>query len=168
MLIFIIHNSMYIEWTLDDIKNAHVIVLRGSVRWTRIRSAPFEYILNPFWMPLWLDPLGYNAYPQRGYHYHPKTDHIVPEYENAHWSSWGRKIFRCDRSPHECCRPGSFRNKRLCKTKKKGLEEHYQLLIELTPREHKLTCLDIEVDVLVKNSSAVSSWNNQNTRSFWL
>jgi predicted RNase H-like HicB family nuclease len=40
---------------------------------------------------------------------------------------------------------------------KKGLEEHYQLLIELTPRDHKLTYLDIEVDNLVKNSSAVSS-----------
>jgi len=39
---------------------------------------------------------------------------------------------------------------------KKGLEEHYQLLIELTPRDHKLTYLDIEVDALVKNSSAVS------------
>jgi hypothetical protein len=41
-------------------------------------------------------------------------------------------------------------NKRLCKTKKKGLEEHYQLLIELTPRDHTLTCLDIEVDALIK------------------
>ena len=40
---------------------------------------------------------------------------------------------------------------------KKGLEEHYQLLIELTPRDHKLTYLDSEVDALVKNSSAVSS-----------
>jgi predicted RNase H-like HicB family nuclease len=40
---------------------------------------------------------------------------------------------------------------------RKGLEEHYQLLIELTPRDHKLTCLDIEVDNLVKNSPAVSS-----------
>ncbi|MEI6293754.1 MAG: hypothetical protein WCP36_08720, partial [Methanomicrobiales archaeon] len=27
---------------------------------------------------------------------------------------------------------------------KKGLEERYQLLIELTPRDHKLTYLDIE------------------------
>jgi predicted RNase H-like HicB family nuclease len=40
---------------------------------------------------------------------------------------------------------------------KKGLEEHYQLLIELTPRDHKLAYLDIEVDNLVKNSPAVSS-----------
>jgi predicted RNase H-like HicB family nuclease len=40
---------------------------------------------------------------------------------------------------------------------KKGLEEHYQLLIDLTPRDHKLTNLDSEVDALVKNSSAVSS-----------
>ena len=43
------------------------------------------------------------------------------------------------------------------KNLKKGLEEHYQLLIELTPSNHKLTYLDIEVDSLVKNSSAVSS-----------
>ncbi|RPI38619.1 MAG: type II toxin-antitoxin system HicB family antitoxin [Methanoregulaceae archaeon] len=40
---------------------------------------------------------------------------------------------------------------------KKGLEEHYQILIELTPSNHKLTYLDIDVDSLVKNSSAVSS-----------
>ena len=40
---------------------------------------------------------------------------------------------------------------------KKGLEEHYQLLIDLTPRDHKLTFLDIEVDSLIKNPSAVSS-----------
>ena len=40
---------------------------------------------------------------------------------------------------------------------KKGLEEHYQLLIKLTPRDHKLTYLDIEVDNLVENTPAVSS-----------
>ena len=40
---------------------------------------------------------------------------------------------------------------------KKGLEEHYQLLIDLTPRDHKLTYLDREVDAHIKNSSAVSS-----------
>ena len=40
---------------------------------------------------------------------------------------------------------------------KKGLEEHYQLLIDLTPSNHKLTYLDIEVDNLVENSPAVSS-----------
>jgi predicted RNase H-like HicB family nuclease len=40
---------------------------------------------------------------------------------------------------------------------KKGLEEHYPLLIELTPRDHKLTYLGIDVDNLVKNSPAVSS-----------
>ena len=40
---------------------------------------------------------------------------------------------------------------------KKGLEEHYQLLIELTPRDHKRTYLDIEVDNLVKNSPVVGS-----------
>jgi predicted RNase H-like HicB family nuclease len=39
----------------------------------------------------------------------------------------------------------------------KGLEEHYQLLIELTPRDHKLSYLDIEVDNLFRNSPAVSS-----------
>jgi len=40
---------------------------------------------------------------------------------------------------------------------KKGLEVHYQLLVDLIPQDHKLTYLDIEVDNLVKNSSAVSS-----------
>ena len=40
---------------------------------------------------------------------------------------------------------------------KKGLEEHYQILIELTPRDRKLTYLDIDVDNFVKNSSAISS-----------
>jgi predicted RNase H-like HicB family nuclease len=40
---------------------------------------------------------------------------------------------------------------------KKGLEEHYQILIELTPRDRKLTYLDIDVDNFVKNSPAISS-----------
>jgi predicted RNase H-like HicB family nuclease len=40
---------------------------------------------------------------------------------------------------------------------KKGLEEHYQILIELTPRDRKLTYLDIDVDNFVKNTSALSS-----------
>lgn len=39
----------------------------------------------------------------------------------------------------------------------KGLEKHYPLLIELTPGNHNLTYIDIEVDTLVQNSSAVSS-----------
>jgi hypothetical protein len=39
----------------------------------------------------------------------------------------------------------------------KGLEEHSHLLIGTTPSNHKLTCLDIEADTLVKNSSAVGS-----------
>jgi predicted RNase H-like HicB family nuclease len=41
------------------------------------------------------------------------------------------------------------------KNLKLGLEEHYQLLIKLLPRGHKLTYLDIEVDSLAKNSSVV-------------
>lgn len=41
------------------------------------------------------------------------------------------------------------------KNLKLALEEHYQLLIELLPRGHKLTYLDIEVDPLAKNSPAV-------------
>jgi predicted RNase H-like HicB family nuclease len=41
------------------------------------------------------------------------------------------------------------------KNLKLGLEEHYQLLIELLPRGHKLTYLDIEVDPLAKNSSVI-------------
>jgi len=40
---------------------------------------------------------------------------------------------------------------------KKGLLEHYRLLIELSPKEHKLTYIDIEVDTLVKNSASVIS-----------
>ena len=40
---------------------------------------------------------------------------------------------------------------------KKGLEEHYKLLIELSPRDHKLTYIDIEVDNLVKNSASILS-----------
>ena len=40
---------------------------------------------------------------------------------------------------------------------KSGLEEHYRLLIELAPRNHKLTYLDIEVDNFVENTSTVSS-----------
>jgi hypothetical protein len=34
-----------------------------------------------------------------------------------------------------------IQNKKSCTTKKKGLEEHYQLLIDLTPCDHKLTSL---------------------------
>jgi short-subunit dehydrogenase len=49
-----------------------------------------------------------------------------------------------------------LRNKEALKNLKKGLEEHYHLLIELIPRDHKLTFLDSEVDSIIKNSSAVS------------
>ena len=34
---------------------------------------------------------------------------------------------------------------------KKGLEEHYQIIIELAPREHKLSFLDIEVEKFFGN-----------------
>jgi predicted RNase H-like HicB family nuclease len=40
---------------------------------------------------------------------------------------------------------------------KTGLEKHYEILIGLIPRGHKLSYLDIEVDNLDKNSPAVSS-----------
>jgi hypothetical protein len=39
---------------------------------------------------------------------------------------------------------------------KKGVGDHYQLLIEMTPPGHQLKYLDIEVDNLVGNSPAVS------------
>jgi hypothetical protein len=52
---------------------------------------------------------------------------------------------------------GLFKYKRPCKTKKKGLEEQYRLLINLTPRDHQLSCLEREVEAHLKNSSAVSS-----------
>jgi predicted RNase H-like HicB family nuclease len=36
----------------------------------------------------------------------------------------------------------------------RGLEEHYQLLIELTPPEHILSYLEIEVENYVRDSPA--------------
>ena len=39
---------------------------------------------------------------------------------------------------------------------KKGLEEHYGILIELTPKDRKLTFIDIEVEKYVKASRRVS------------
>jgi len=37
---------------------------------------------------------------------------------------------------------------------KRGLEEHYRLLVELTPEGHMLKFLDIEVENNVRNSPA--------------
>ncbi len=39
---------------------------------------------------------------------------------------------------------------------KKGLEEHYQILMQLAPKGGKLTLLDIEVEKYAKTSSSVS------------
>ena len=39
---------------------------------------------------------------------------------------------------------------------KKGLEEHYQILMELSPKEHKTSFLNIEVEKYVKTPSTVS------------
>ena len=39
----------------------------------------------------------------------------------------------------------------------RGLEEHYRLLIELTPAGHTLRYLEIEVDNFVRSSPAFSS-----------
>ena len=39
---------------------------------------------------------------------------------------------------------------------KKGLEEHYQILMELSPKDRKLSFLDIEVEKYVKASRPVS------------
>ena len=42
------------------------------------------------------------------------------------------------------------------KNLKKGLEEHYQLLMELAPKSRKTTFLDIEVEKYAKASNSVS------------
>ena len=41
-------------------------------------------------------------------------------------------------------------------TNKKGLEEHYQILMELAHRDHKISFLDIEVEKYAKASHPVS------------
>lgn len=38
---------------------------------------------------------------------------------------------------------------------KKGLEEHYQILMELSQKNHKISFLDIEVERYVQTSSSV-------------
>lgn len=40
---------------------------------------------------------------------------------------------------------------------KKGLGDHYRILIEMNPPGHQLSWLDIEVDNLVRNPSSVIS-----------
>jgi predicted RNase H-like HicB family nuclease len=39
---------------------------------------------------------------------------------------------------------------------KKGLEEHYQILMELAPKDQKISFLDIEVEKYVQTSRPVS------------
>ena len=39
---------------------------------------------------------------------------------------------------------------------KKGLEEHYQILMELSPKEYKISFLDIEVEKYVETPGTVS------------
>ncbi len=39
---------------------------------------------------------------------------------------------------------------------KKGLEEHYQILMELAPKDQKISILDIEVEKYAKASHPVS------------
>jgi len=39
---------------------------------------------------------------------------------------------------------------------KKGLEEHYQILMELAPKDQKISILDIEVEKYAKASRPVS------------
>ena len=41
------------------------------------------------------------------------------------------------------------------KNLKKGLEEHYQILMELAPKDHKITFLDIEVEKYVQTSRSI-------------
>ncbi len=39
---------------------------------------------------------------------------------------------------------------------KKGLEEHYQILMELAPKDRKISFLDIDVEKHAQTSSSVS------------
>ncbi len=39
---------------------------------------------------------------------------------------------------------------------KKGLEEHYQILMELAPKRKKLSFLDIDIEKYAQTASAVS------------
>lgn len=39
---------------------------------------------------------------------------------------------------------------------KKGLEEHYQILMELAPKHQKLSFLDIDIEKYAQTASAVS------------
>ena len=39
---------------------------------------------------------------------------------------------------------------------KKGLEDHYRILVELSPKEYKTSFLDIEVEKYVKTPGTVS------------
>lgn len=39
---------------------------------------------------------------------------------------------------------------------KKGLEEHYQILMELAPKDHKISFLDIEVEKYAQTSRPIS------------
>ncbi|MEA2045502.1 MAG: type II toxin-antitoxin system HicB family antitoxin [Euryarchaeota archaeon] len=41
------------------------------------------------------------------------------------------------------------------KNLKKGLEEHYQILMELAPKDHKISFLDIDVEKYVQTSSSI-------------
>ena len=41
------------------------------------------------------------------------------------------------------------------KNLKKGLEEHYQILMELAPKDHKISFLDIEVEKYVQTSRPI-------------
>lgn len=42
------------------------------------------------------------------------------------------------------------------KNLKKGLEEHYQILMELSPKDRKISFLDIEVENYAKTSRPIS------------
>jgi len=42
------------------------------------------------------------------------------------------------------------------KNLKKGLEEHYQILMELAPMDRKISFLDIEIEKYAQTSSSIS------------
>ena len=41
------------------------------------------------------------------------------------------------------------------KNLKKGLEEHYQILMELAPKDYKIVFLDIEVEKYIQTSRSI-------------
>ena len=78
------------------------------------------------------------------------------DHEDTHRNLPGREIFHSKDlltkiGDQGLTEPEAVRNL------KKGIEDHFQLLIEMNPPGHRLTWLDIEVENLVRNSPSVIS-----------